>query len=183
MPICPCLFAHINLPIAFTNIVFPCPFTQLNLPLSINPFHCTLVNLPMPICPTQSSRFAQDSSLYNFQHRTAKIEIVIIWFTQSKCKFFELQSHQIGKEGNIFEDYLRDKIFYCCTEMEKGPRRKYKCYFGLSLLEVISIVKCTVGSPPCWEFQSSKERKGSSGTSKERRRLSSLLLFKSAVVS
>ena len=116
MPICPCLFAHINLLIANTRIIFPCPFTQLYLPMPICPCQLTLVkftlvNLPMPICPTQSSRFAQDSSI--FQHRTAKIEIVIIWFTQSKCKFFELQSHQIGKEGNIFEDYLRDKIFYC----------------------------------------------------------------------
>ena len=35
--------------------------------------------------------------------------------------------------------------------------RKYKCYFGFSVCS-LSIVKCTVGSPTCLEFQSSKEK-------------------------
>ena len=79
---------------------------------------------------------------------------------QILCPFFELQSQEIGEEEHIFEDYLRERdknLLLSLLLLLQWNGRKYKCYFGLSVCS-LSIVKCTVGSPTCLEFQSSKEK-------------------------
>ena len=79
---------------------------------------------------------------------------------QTLCPFFELQSHEIGEEEHIFEDYLRERdknLLLSLLLRLQWNGRKYKCYFGFSVCS-LSIVKCTVGSPTCLEFQSSKEK-------------------------
>ena len=79
---------------------------------------------------------------------------------QILCPFFELQSHEIGEEEHIFEDYLRERdknLLLSLLLRLQWNGRKYKCYFGFSVCS-LSIVKCTVGSPTCLDLQSSKEK-------------------------